>query len=161
MSVSAFKWGRPASNTDTTQRAGWYFDLPDSGERVDQAALNVGSLYAAFNSKIPGSTAAGAGSCTNTLGGGNQYFLNINNGSGRYTPSTMGLLGQPVMLSSDDETVVTKSDSTGKRIRTVTHRRFSAAQSGIDTSAAPVTTQETIGRLSWRQIFNYQDMKNK
>ena len=161
VTVNAFKWGRPASNTDTTQRAGWYFDLPDSGERIDQAALNVGSLYAAVNSKIPGSTAAGAGSCTNTLGGGNQYFLNINNGSGTYTPSTMGLLGQPVMLSSDDETVVSKSDSTGKRIRTVTHRRFSAAQGGIDTSAAPVTTKETIGRLSWRQIFNYQDMKNK
>ena len=161
VTVSAFKWGRPASNTDTTRRAGWYFDLPDSGERIDQAALNVGTLYAAVNSKIPGSTAAGAGSCTNTLGGGNQYFLNVNNGSGTYTPSTMGLLGQPVMLSSDDETVVSKSDSTGKRIRTVTHRRFSAAQGGIDTSAAPVTTKETIGRLSWRQIFNYQDMKNK
>lgn len=160
ITVSAFKWGRPSTNADTTRRAGWYFDLPVSGERIDQAALDLGTLYAAINSKIPGSTSAGAGSCANTLGSGNQYFLSINSGSGSYVPSTLGLLGPPVLLSSDSETVVTPSDSTGRRVRTTTLRRFTQAQSGIDTSAPPVTTKETIGRLNWRQIFNYQDMKN-
>lgn len=160
ITVGAFKWGRPTTNADTTSRAGWYFDLPVSGERIDQAALDLGTLYAAINSKIPGSTSAGAGSCANTLGSGNQYFLSINSGSGSYVPSTLGLLGPPVLLSSDSETVVTPSDSTGRRLRTTTLRRFTQAQSGIDTSAPPVTTKETIGRLNWRQIFNYQDMKN-
>jgi len=160
IAVSAFKWGRPATNADTTSRAGWYFDLPVSGERIDQAALDLGTLSAAVNSKIPGSTTSGAGSCSNTLGSGNQYFLSINSGSGSYVPSSLGLLGPPVLLSSDSETVVTPSDSTGRRVRTTTLRRFTQAQSGIDTSAPPVTTKETIGRLNWRQIFNYQDMKN-
>jgi len=160
ITVSAFKWGRPTTNADMTSRAGWYFDLPVSGERIDQAALDLGTLYAAINSKIPGSISAGAGSCSNTLGSGNQYFLSINSGSGSYVPSNFGLLGSPVLLSSDSEEVVTPSDSTGRRVRTTTLRRFTQAQSGIDTSAPPVTTKETIGRLSWRQIFNYQDMKN-
>ncbi|PIF18810.1 MULTISPECIES: pilus assembly protein [unclassified Acidovorax] len=160
ITVSAFKWGRPSANSDTTSRAGWYFDLPVSGERIDQAALDLGTLNAAVNSKIPGSTAAGAGSCSNTLGSGNQYFLSINNGSASYVPSSLGLLGPPVLLSNDSEMVVTPSDSTGRRLRTTTLRRFTQTQSGIDTSAPPVTTKETIGRLNWRQIFNYQDMKS-
>ena len=160
VTMGSFKWGRPASNTDATQRAGWYFDLPVSGERIDQAALDLGSLVGAINSKIPGSIAAGAGSCSNTLGGGNQYLLSINNGATTYVPSNLGLLGPPVLLSSDAETVTSPSDSTGRRIRTTTLRRFTQAQSGIDTSAPPVITEETVGRLSWRQIFNYQDMKN-
>jgi type IV pilus assembly protein PilY1 len=160
ITVAAFKWGRPSSDADSTQRAGWYFDLPSSGERIDQAALDLGSLYAAINSKIPGSTTAGAGSCANTLGGGNQYFLNVNNGATSYAPSSLGLLGPPVLLASDAETVTSPSDSTGRRIRTTTLRSFTQAQSGIDTSAPPVTTKETVGRLSWRQIFNYEDMKN-
>lgn len=162
VTVAAFKWGRAASDTDSTQRSGWYFDLPDAGERIDQAALDLGSLAGAINSKIPGSTTAGAGSCSNTLGGGNQYFININNGATTYVPSTLGLLGPPVLLSNDEETILNTlpSDSTGRRIRKTILRRFTQAQSGIDTSAPPVETEETVGRLSWRQIFNYQDMKN-
>lgn len=160
ISVSAFKWGRPSSNGDVASRAGWYIDLPVTGERIDQAALDVGTLYAAVNSKIPGSAGAGAGSCSNTLGSGNQYFLSVNSGAGSYVTSSLGLLGPPVLLSSDSGTSVTPSDSTGRRVRTTTLRRFTQAQSGFDTSAPPVTTKETIGRLNWRQIFNYQDMKH-
>jgi type IV pilus assembly protein PilY1 len=160
VTVNAFKWGRPASDTDTTQRAGWYFDLPDTGERIDQAALDLGGLSAAINSKIPGSAVASPGSCSNSLGSGNQYFLNINTGKGDYVKSTLGLLGPPVMMSSDTDVKTTASDSTGRRVRTTTHHRFTQTQSGLDTSAPDVQTTETIGRISWRQIHGYQDMKN-
>lgn len=161
VNVTAFKWGRPMLDTDITQRAGWYFDLPDSGERIDQAALDLGGLSAAINSKIPGAAAVNAGSCSSGLGGGNQYFLNINTGDGDYVRSDLGILGPPVMIYGDTDVTVTPSDSTGRRVRTITHHRLTQTQSGYDTSAPAVTTKEVIGRLSWRQIYNYQDMKNE
>ncbi|MCW5230601.1 pilus assembly protein [Verminephrobacter eiseniae] len=159
VTVSAFQWGRPMADTQAA-RAGWYFDLPVTGERVDQAALDLGALTVAINSKIPGSTATGAASCANAMGGGNQYVLSIDNGAGTYVPSTLGLLGPPVLQASDGDARVSPSDSTGQRIRTVTLHRFTQAQGGIDSSAPPVTISETIGRLSWRQVFNYLDLKN-
>src|SRR6218665_421647 len=159
VTVSAFQWGRPMADTQAA-RAGWYFDLPVTGERVDQAALDLGALTVAINSKIPGSTATGAASCANAMGGGNQYVLSIDNGAATYLPSTLVLLGPPVLQASDGDARVSPSDSTGQRIRTVTLHRFTQAQGGIDSSAPPVTISETIGRLSWRQVFNYLDLKN-
>src|SRR6218665_497200 len=159
VTVSAFQWGRPMAGTQTA-RAGWSFDLPVTGERVAQAALDLGALTVAINSKIPGSTATGAASCANAMGGGNQYVLSIDNGAGTYVPSPLGLLGPPVLQASDGDARVSPSDSTGQRIRTVTLHRFTQAQGGIDSSAPPVTISETIGRLSWRQVFNYLDLKN-
>src|SRR6218665_815499 len=46
VSVRAFRWGRPRSDADVATRAGWFFDLPVSGERIDQAALDLGDLSA-------------------------------------------------------------------------------------------------------------------
>ncbi|MCW5320172.1 pilus assembly protein PilY [Verminephrobacter aporrectodeae subsp. tuberculatae] len=161
VAVADFQWGRPRvdADVDSSPRAGWYFDL-SPGERVDQAALNVGALSAAIHTKIPpGTGAASTASCSAGSGGGNQYFLNIVKNTGSYVPSNLGLLGPPVLQSSDSDVTVTDSDSTGRRIRTTTLHRFTQMQGGIDTSAPPVKLTEVIGRLSWREIFNYQEMK--
>src|SRR6218665_2003471 len=143
VTVSAFQWGRPMADTQAA-RAGWYFDLPVTGERVDQAALDLGALTVAINSKIPGSTATGAASCANAMGGGNQYVLSIDNGAGTYVPSTLGLLGPPVLQASDGDARVSPSDSTGQRIRTVTLHRFTQAQGGTDRSATHIPISESI-----------------
>src|SRR6218665_138385 len=66
VSVRAFRWGRPRSDADVATRAGWFFDLPVSGERIDQAALDLGDLSALVQSKIP--PARGSGACSNALG---------------------------------------------------------------------------------------------
>jgi len=159
ITVPAFKWGRAASDTDTTQRSGWYFDMPNTGEKLISAIGDLGSLQAAFNTIIPGSAGA-AGSCTNTAGNGNQYVVNISNGTGNFVPSTVGMLNPAFFLINTSETTVSISDSTGRRTRTTVHRGISSGQSGVSTSAPTVTTTEVIGRLSWRQIYNYQDLKN-
>ncbi|MCW8166979.1 pilus assembly protein PilY [Verminephrobacter aporrectodeae subsp. tuberculatae] len=161
VAVADFQWGRPRVDADgvSSPRAGWYFDL-SSGERVDQAALNMGALSATIHTKIPpGAGAASTASCSAGSGGGNQYFLNIGKGAGSYVPSNLGLLGPPVLQSSDSDVTVTDSDSTGRRIRTTTLHRFTQMQGGIDTSAPSVKLTEVIGRLSWREIFNYQETK--
>src|SRR6218665_837749 len=77
VSVRAFRWGRPRSDADVATRAGWFFDLPVSGERIDQAALDLGDLSALVQSKIP--PARGSGACSNALGGGHRYYLIIGN----------------------------------------------------------------------------------
>jgi len=159
ITVASFKWGRAASDTDTTQRSGWYFDMPVTGEKLVSAIGDLGSLQAAFNTIIPGS-AGSAGTCTNAVGSGNQYVVNISNGTGNFVPSTVGMLNPAFFLVNTSETTVSISDSTGRRTRTTVHRGISSGQSGVNTSAPTATTTEVIGRLSWRQIYNYQDLKN-
>ncbi|RCX09514.1 pilus assembly protein [Extensimonas vulgaris] len=160
ITVAAFKWGRAISDTDTTQRSGWYFDMPNTGEKLISAMDDLGSLQAVFNTIIPGAAGGAAGSCTNTAGSGNQYVVNISNGAGTFVPSTVGMLNPAFFLVNTAETTVSISDSTGRRTRTTIHRGISSGQSGVSTSAPAATTTETIGRLSWRQIYNYQDLKN-
>ena len=80
-------------------------------------------------------------------------------GSGRYVPSDVGLLGPSMFLNVEQETTETKSDSTGRRIRTTVQRGLTIGQSGV-TPGVVESLQETVGRLMWREIHNYQDQKN-
>lgn len=159
ISVGNFTWGRPATDATTTSRAGWYFDMPVSGEKLVSNVMSLTSRTAAFNTLIPGATGAAAGSCSNSPGSGNQYVLDVLDGDGRYVPSTVGLLGPAMFLTVDTETSETKSDSTGRRIRTTVQRALTVGQSGVSPGVVE-TTKETVGRLTWRQIYNYQDQKN-
>lgn len=162
ISVPAFAWGRPMTNGDTTKRSGWYFDMPVSGEKLVSSIQDLGDSKAAFNSIIPGS-AGTAGSCSSNPGSGNQYVINVLKGEGsKYTPSTVGLLGPALYLTSEAQTAASESptDSTGRRIRTFTRHSITIGQDGI-AKGTTATTQQFVGRLSWRQINNYQEMKNK
>lgn len=150
------------TNGDMTKRSGWYFDMPVSGEKLVSSIQDLGDSKAAFNSIIPGS-AGTAGSCSSNPGSGNQYVINVLKGDGsKYTPSTVGLLGPALYLTSDAQTAVSESptDSTGRRIRTFTRHSITIGQDGI-AKGSTATIQQFVGRLSWRQINNYQEMKNK
>ncbi|MDA8447734.1 pilus assembly protein [Paracidovorax valerianellae] len=160
VTVGAFKWGRAASDTDATQRSGWYFDMPTAGEKLVSAIGDQGSLYATFNTIIPGATGA-TGTCTNTPGNSNAYVIDIGEGSGRYNRSTVGLLGPSMFFTNESETTPAPLDSTGRGWRTTTLRSATIGQGGASTSTQVVSITEAVGRLSWRQINNYQDMKNK
>lgn len=161
ISIAKFNWGRAASDADTTQRSGWYFDMPTTGEKLVSNISDLGTLTAAFNSIIPGTPGSTSGSCSNAPGSGNQYITKISDGSGKYLPSPgVGLPGPAMFFSNYNETQITPSDSTGRRIRITTKRGLISGQSGISSSAPVEPIKETIGRLSWRQINNYQDMKN-
>ena len=159
ITVGSFKWGRPTSDASTTSRAGWYFNMPVTGEKLVSHVLDIGPRTGSFNTVIPGASGAAAGSCSNTPGSGNQYIINVLDGSGRYVPSDVGLLGPSMFLNVEQETTETKSDSTGRRIRTTVQRGLTIGQSGV-TPGVVESLQETVGRLMWREIHNYQDQKN-
>ena len=158
ISVSAFTWGRAESDTDTDQRSGWYFDLPTTGEKLVSTIGNLGNLTATFNTLIPGTSGAVA-ACTTNEGSGKQYTFNVAKGTGDYVDSVVGVLGDSLFLNNEEKTEVTKFDSTGRATRKNIKQAIQVGSKGAGAGKS-VTIEETIGRLSWRQIYNYQDLKN-
>ena len=155
LSVPDFTWGRAASTTDATQRSGWYVDFATSGEReVSNGEITGNTL--SFASLIP--AAGTTGSCTTADGGGKTYYIDIMSGDGTSTTSTSGMLGESIGLTLDVSTS-TISKTTGRRQTTKTTISTQSGTKGLGTSTS-VTEVVTSGRLSWRQINNYQDLIN-
>lgn len=157
LSVDAFVWGRATSDADATQRSGWYVDYATTGERQISGATLVGDTLI-FGSLIPGST-GGANACGVTGGSGREYRANVDTGDGTSRVSTVGIFGQPLVTELTSATVTTNSDNTGRRKRIVKNTVFTQGSGGIGVSTTE-TTEFIAGRLSWRQINNYQDLKN-
>lgn len=158
VSVPAFTLGRAATANEATEavRSGWYFDYPMSGERQISNATLLGAT-AIFGSLIPSVTAA-ASSCSAADGGGNVYTVNIASGNGTGIRSTVGILGEPLVAEITGATTLTATDSTGRRVKTTTSQVLQQGSIGIGVGTT-VTTTSIAGRLSWRQINNYQDLK--
>lgn len=158
VSVAAFTLGRAATVNEATEavRSGWYFDYPLSGERQISNATVLGDT-AIFGSLIPSVTAA-ASSCAAPDGGGNVYTVKIASGNGTGIRSTVGILGEPLVAELTGATTQTATDSTGRRIKTTTSQVLQQGSIGIGVGTTVVTTS-IAGRLSWRQINNYQDLK--
>ncbi|MGV8900585.1 MAG: pilus assembly protein [Burkholderiaceae bacterium] len=154
----------------TSAVQGWYLDFKDSdatGERsVTNPLVAYGRLF--FNSLVTGSDPC-------ATGGGRTYSLNALTGlplnadgvstSGAVTgeTSTVGMLSSPVLF--DIGTEVKDRDSIGKR---AVNKKFSvfnfgtggkagtAAQAGNGTGVF----QPPAGRMSWREILNWQELHN-
>ena len=158
ITVPAFKWGRPLTDTDLTKRAGWYADYAFSGEK-SISAIGVSGDFLVFGTVIP--LAAGTtGSCAATGGGGNVYEVNVDTGVGSYRRITTGIFGEQLSFDTVSATTYTISTSTGRRIKTVRDTKIDVKSDGL--TLAPTTQRDFVaGRLSWRQINNYQDLKNK
>lgn len=160
VTIPAFVYGRPRTNGDLTQRSGWYFDFPRSGERLISSASLFGNAVL-FGSVTPPETQAG--SCG--TGSGNQYNLNIATGNGTLQGSQIGILGEPLVFELASS--VSGVDSTGRRIKT--EKAVAVFQGSGDGTGGPglralpgqVSNTTQVGRLSWRQITNYQELKNK
>lgn len=154
-----FTWGRPLEDTDRTQRSGWYFDYPTSGERTVSPISVVGDTLV-VNSLIPIPVAA-ARSC-DSKGGGNSYEINADTGVGRFRASTVGVLGESLIFNTTSATSSAPSNSTGRRIKTtVTSRFVMGSGDNADSGEGDLRETKTLaGRLSWRQINSYQDLKN-
>lgn len=160
VTIPAFVYGRPRTNGDLTQRSGWYFDFPRSGERLISSASLFGNAVL-FGSVTPPETQAG--SCG--TGSGNQYNVNIATGNGNLQGSQIGILGEPLVFELASS--VSGVDSTGRRIKT--EKAVAVFQGSGDGTGGPglravpgqITNSMQVGRLSWRQITNYQELKNK
>ena len=154
LSVSTFVWGRPATDATTTSRAGWYFDFAISGERqVSNFGVLAGNLI--FGSVIPP-----VNSCDD--GAGNLYVMDVEAGTGTRTSSTVGLLGEP-FLGQVNASTLTTSDSVGLRTESARYQIILQGSKGLAAPSDPrfnrvVTT--LTGRLSWREISNYQKLRN-
>jgi type IV pilus assembly protein PilY1 len=157
VSVPAFTLGRAAVDDDATQRSGWFFDFPTTGERQISNATLVGNK-AIFGSLIP-ATSGAAASCSVAEGGGNQYEVTIANGKGTSVKSTVGIQGEPLVGEITGATTYTVSDSTGRRVKTITSQVIQQGSAGLGTGGTS-SNSVMAGRLSWRQIHNYQDLKN-
>ena len=109
-----------------------------------------------LSSLIPASSGA-TGSCTAAGGGGNSYELNIDTGNGSFEKSTVGLLGETLLVKVSE--VNQTSDSTGKGIKTTSYQKIRIGSTG--SSIAPTNLVENVPnrRLTWRQINNYQDLR--
>jgi type IV pilus assembly protein PilY1 len=157
----AFKFGRATSNTDAARRSGWYFDFAGNGERTISSGSIIGDNFI-ISSLIPASTGA-VGSCTAAGGSGNAYQLNIDSGSGFYQQSSVGLLGDTLVI--DISTSTSLGGTTGSGTRTTQRRSISIGSNGVAINPAgpndpgggadPVKNR----RLSWRQINNYFDLR--
>jgi type IV pilus assembly protein PilY1 len=157
VTVPAFTIGRATTNTDTDNpRSGWYFDFPNSRERQISNATVFGEKII-MGSLIPGITSTNA--CSASGGGGNQYTLDILGGNGTSVGSSVGILGEPLVAEISSATTYTASDSTGRRLKTITSQIFQQGSDGVAASSTKTRTV-TVGRLTWRQINNYQDLKN-
>ncbi|MDM0048636.1 hypothetical protein [Variovorax sp. J22R115] len=149
---------------ETSQRRGWYFDLPDSeseGERqVSQMVLSDGYLF--FNTLIPNPNTCGAG------GGGHSCAVNAMTGlssGSTCIPSTVGLLSSPLVIQAGDG-AYSSTDSFGRRIES---KKVSVINQGTGTGAGPGVSidspisggivSQIAGRLNWRQITNFKDVK--
>ena len=158
--TNAVIWGRPTSDADTSQRAGWYYDFSTAGERViyDSSYVPL-STTVAFSSLVP-SASSTPGVCGVAGGSGNTYYVDLLSGVGRSYSSRVGVLGQPAVFSNDEATTETAADSTGRRLRKVP---VVVAEVGADGIAANTgqTNTYAFGRLSWRQINDYLELKNK
>lgn len=158
VSVPAFKAGRAISDADTTQRSGWYVDFPAPGERLINN-MTVAGNNLILGSLIPAATGA-TGSCSAAGGSGNEYIVNVDTGNGTVRASTVGLLGEPLILDVGSATTYSPtSTTTGRRSKTIVKQVIQQGSSGVSASTTSTSTI-AAGRLSWRQINNYQDLKN-
>lgn len=162
ITIPAFTLGRAASDADLTQRSGWYIDFLTSGERAISggtvlADSRVGDQFV-FGTLIPGASNT-AGTCSVSGGGGNVYQVNVVTGSGTVNISLVGIQGEPLLFELGSATY-SPSDNAGRRVKTVKHQVIEQGSKGLSSSSAPIQTEIIAGRLSWRQINNYQDLKN-
>ncbi len=155
ITVNDFVWGRAATAGDTTQRSGWFIDFPSSGERqFSDVVVSGGQLL--FGTLLPPPE-----TLDDPCGVGQSQFYSINyaTGEGLVTKSTVGIISQIFVGESAEASSNTISDSTGRRTKTITRRSIVRGSDGMKPGES-ITEIVMLGRLSWRQINNYQELKN-
>ncbi|MGJ7541796.1 pilus assembly protein [Variovorax sp. LT1R16] len=158
----AFAYGRYSDKT--AQRRGWYFDLPnaeDQGERlVSRMVLSDGQLF--FNTLIPQASTCSAG------GGGHHCAVEAMTGlSAGLTclPSTVGMPSAPLVVQAGDGAFA-RTDAFGRRTETKKVEVVSigtgpgdAPGVSIDRPLAGGKIAQVAGRLNWRRVLHFKDLK--
>ena len=146
VTVPGFSWG-----TGTNQKAGWYFDFDAS-----IAERQISDISSVPGRIVFGSIYPTKGSCGE--GGGRLYVLDPLAGNGVSEESQVGVLAAPLVINLGS-TSLTVSNTAGRR--KATDRLGVITQGAKGMKAASLTSSYTyaVGRMSWRQINNYQANK--
>lgn len=144
-----FSYGVSISE-ESGQYRGWYADFSSTMERVAVDPV-VDSGLMAVNSSIPG------GDLCDSLGASNQYRYNPATGFDFETSgaqNTQGYLGSASLLEVGD-TAWTPRNSAGRYLVTRKINSISpGVGGGLNTQESTVTS--IAGRISWREIANFQ-----
>ena len=156
VTVPAFTYGTPTSSTSNL-KMGWYLDLDQSsGER------QISDITDAFGQLFFGSLSLTKGSCGE--GGGRFFALNALTGNGTSEQSQVGILAAPLILEIGN-TSLTSSDTSGQRTATRKLGVITQGSKGLKVAATgsggtTLSASQQVGRLSWRQLNNFQENKN-
>jgi type IV pilus assembly protein PilY1 len=169
--IEAFAWGRAMSDTGTT-KSGWYFDFynarsidansdgdyVDSGDTRGTGERQISGMAVLAGRLIFGTVIPAVNSCDN--GQGNLFVVDVAGGDSTILTSTVGILGEP-FLAQVGASTLTGSDTTGRRRETTRYQIILQGSAGL---AAPpgmgLDVNTFPGRLSWREISNYQELRN-
>lgn len=149
IAVPSFTWGTP---TVASIKSGWYVDMDAAiAERQisDITALGAKLLF--------GSIYPTKGSCGE--GGGKLYILDPLSGNGLTEESQVGVLAAPLVITLGS-TTLGMSDTTAQRTATEKLGVITQGAKGLKASSITQTYSYQTGRVSWRQINNYQATKN-
>jgi type IV pilus assembly protein PilY1 len=153
--ASPFAWGVPPTASQQGVRAGWYFDFPDatSGERQISGSTLVAG-YVIFGTVEPAENGCSDGS-------GRVYFANLASAEGTYSASTVGIQGEPMVMKIGNDTL-SDSTSAGRATQTTTYQVILQGSAGIKVSEfTPPAEPASILQRSWRQIFNFDEIRNE
>jgi len=160
----SFAWGRPMTDSETT-RSGWYFDFYNSdtvatgsSARAGSGERQVSNMAVLAGKLIFGTVIPALNSCDN--GRGNLYIVDLRAGDTTTQASTVGILGEP-FLTQVGASTLSGSDTTGRRTEVTRYQIILQGSAGL---AAPSSQSMMVtthpGRLSWREISNYQELRN-
>lgn len=146
ITVPGFTWG-----TATGQKAGWYFDFD-----ATIAERQISDITSIPGKILFGSIYPTKGSCGE--GGGRLYVLDPLVGSGVSEESQVGVLAAPLVINLGS-TALTVSDTAGRRRATEKVGVITQGAKGMKSASLTTTYSYIVGRMSWRQINNYQANK--
>lgn len=159
--VGDFYWNLPRNTNSTDKKAGWFIDLPRSGSSGGERLINSAALLGkeiVFTSTLPPSAS------TDACAGGSSYLYaaNLASGLGTVTAFTNGAQSAPFVMRVGSAQV-SVSDSAASRTKTEKMALLRGSSTGGDRLEVSdtKTVNSTVGRLSWRQINNYRELKNK
>lgn len=156
-----FTYAASASN-----KKGWYLDYQQNQsdkadckeQSVSEATLGYGTIF--FNTIIP------SGPACNQAGPGISYRLNAITGQSDTTnlPNAIStetaIMGAPILITA--HTLLGNRDSFGRRYNTQHYSVLNFGTDRVDDQNKVIKTNKAIleaGRLSWREISNWQDLK--
>jgi type IV pilus assembly protein PilY1 len=135
-------------------KMGWYFNF-----NASIAERQVSDISTVFGRLLFGSLYPTKGSCGE--GGGRLYVVDTLSGNGSSVESTVGILAAPLVLEINSAFLGPR-DSSGSRSGSQNLGVIIQGARGMDAVPGTFTgSKSAYSYISWRQLHNYQENKNK